>query len=98
MKFLLFAVLFQASPGADGSPPYPEPDSIDVVERAKLLIDASLPLTAGDLLSRHLSQSRDDAADPRRVLLAARAYAGGRAWSTVVRLLARQSWLGDVDA
>ena len=98
MKFLLYAVLFQASPGADGSPPYSDPDSIDVVETATHLIDASLPLSAGDLLSRHLSESRDEAADPERVLLAARAYADGRAWSAVLRLLLGQTWLGDVDA
>jgi soluble lytic murein transglycosylase len=99
MKFLLFAVLLQASPGADGTPPFPEPDSTDVVETARRLIDASLPLTAGDLLSRHLSRPRAEVtAEPRIVLLAARAYAEGRAWSTVVRLLARQSWLGEVDA
>ncbi len=97
LQFLLFAVLLQAPPGADGSPPYPEPDSTDVMETARRLIDASLPLTAGDLLSRHLSQSRDGAADPTAVLLAARAYADGRAWSAVLRLLIGQPWLGDVD-
>jgi hypothetical protein len=98
MKFLLYAVLLQASPGADGSPPYSDPDSIDVVETARHLIEASLPLSAGDLLSRHLSQSRDEAADPGRVLLAARAYADGRAWSAVLRLLLGQPWLGEMDA
>jgi hypothetical protein len=100
MKFLLFAVLLQASPGADGSPPHPDPgpDSIDVVETARRLHGASLPLTAGDLLSRYLSQSRDGAADPKTVLLAARAYADGRAWSAVLRLLLGQPWLGEMDA
>lgn len=98
MKFLLFAVLLQASPGADGSPPYSDPDSIDVVATARRLIAASLPLSAGDLLSRHLSQSRAEAADHGRVLLAARAYAEGRSWSAVLRLLLGQPWLGDIDA
>ena len=96
MKSLLFAVLLQASPGADGSPPYP--DSADVVETARRLIEASLPLSAGDLLSRDLSQSRVEVADPGRVLLAARAYAGGRAWPAVLRLLLGQPWLDNEDS
>jgi soluble lytic murein transglycosylase-like protein len=96
MKSLLFVVLLQASPGADGSPPYP--DSMDVVETARRLIEASLPLSAGDLLSRELSQSRVEVADPGRVLLAARAYAGGRAWPAVLRLLLGQPWLDAMDS
>ena len=80
MKFLLFAVILQASSGADGSPPFPESDSIDVVETASRLIGASLPL------------------DPKVVMLAARAYAEGRAWPDVLRLLVGQPWLAEADA
>ncbi|UCG76807.1 MAG: transglycosylase SLT domain-containing protein [Gemmatimonadota bacterium] len=97
MKALLLAAILQGTPDPAGLPTTePEPTSRGaVVEAATRLLDAALPLAAGDLLSRYLSlrEAAEDGADPELVLLAARSYADGRAWTAARRLLGGQPWL-----
>ncbi len=57
MKVLLIVALVQVAPGGAGllSPSPPLESEPAVLDLASRLIEAQLPLTAGDILSRYLS-------------------------------------------
>jgi len=96
VKVLLIMALVQVAPGGAGllSPSPPLDSEPAVLDLASRLIEAQLPLTAGDILTRYLSSRRDPAPpDPPLVLLAAGAYARAGAWPEVLRLLRGQPWL-----
>ena len=68
------------------------------LEAADRLVEAHLPLSAGDLLSRHLSaRTEQGSPNPRVLLAAARAYGEARAWTDALRLLRGQPWLEQAD-
>jgi len=100
VKVLLIAALVQVAPGGAGllSPSPPLDSEPEVLDLASRLMEAQLPLTAGDILSRYLSSRRDPAPPhPPLVLLAAEAYARAGAWPDVLRMLRGQPWLDRVE-
>ncbi len=72
---------------ADGAP---GPADAAAVSRVRALLDADMPVTASQTLSRELSLGVIEGSEA--VLLAARAHALQRSWSTVRRLLVGREW------
>ncbi len=66
-----------------------------ILESARGLLDAGMPVTASSFLARELSSGR--VAGSEAVLLAARAHADQRAWPAVRRLLAGRAWEDPAD-
>ncbi len=66
-----------------------------ILEGARGLLDAGMPVSASAVLARELSSGR--VAGSEAVLLAARAHAAQRAWPTVRRLLAGRAWEDPAD-
>lgn len=63
----------------------------DVLERARRLLDAGMPVSASDLLAPALAAGELEGDEA--VLLTARAFADQRAWASVLDLLSeRESW------
>lgn len=73
----------------------PEAETAALLDEARRLLAADMPVTASRAMARELSGGR--LAGPEAIIVAARAYASYRAWPAVRRLLLDQPWLRELE-